>query len=288
VKITEIILALKTTKIILVFCIAIVWHTSHANMYDGVCIDTGCRFIVCGHRQYNAFLRSTDTKHTVLAPSPRRFKFGNTIVALLGTATICFQTTSEELLAYDTDGIQLNVPALFGLLLMRVANADVLVSSMQLRSPTWSADLREHGGDLYVKEKRNIVTSNYLEAGVPDAITFADKPVLNDDDTPESAQNRPQKVSNVISFSALSNMYTQLGHARAKVMMRFLEGGILPAGVDSITRTDIKRVISSRAAIPSDVKFKESVYIDVFYIDGHPVLSAVCAGTRYIAAGFYG
>jgi hypothetical protein len=33
VKITEIILALKTTKNILVFCIAIVWHTSHANMY---------------------------------------------------------------------------------------------------------------------------------------------------------------------------------------------------------------------------------------------------------------
>jgi hypothetical protein len=31
VKITKIILALKTTKIILVFCIAIVWHTSHAN-----------------------------------------------------------------------------------------------------------------------------------------------------------------------------------------------------------------------------------------------------------------
>jgi hypothetical protein len=183
---------------------------------------------------------------------------------------------------------------------MRVANADVLVSSMQLRSPTWSADLREHGGHLYVKEKRNIVTSNYLEAGVPDAVSFADKPVVNDDDTPESAQNRPQKVANVISFSALSNMHTQLGHASAEAMLRFLEGDILPAGVDSITRADIKRVISNcticerfgskplrpRATIPSDVKFNESVYIDVFYIDGHPVLSAVCDGTRYTAAGF--
>jgi hypothetical protein len=72
-------------------------------------------------------------------------------VASLGTATICFQTTSGKLLAYDTDVIQLNVPALFELLLMRVANADVLVSSMQLRSPMWSADFREHGGHLYVK-----------------------------------------------------------------------------------------------------------------------------------------
>jgi hypothetical protein len=76
-------------------------------------------------------------------------------------------------------------------------------------------------------------------------------------------------------------------------------GGILPAGVDPITRADIKRVISNcticerfgskplrtRAAIPSDVKFNESVYIDVFYIDGDPVLSSVCAGTRYTAAG---
>jgi hypothetical protein len=100
------------------------------DVYDGVCIDTGCRFTVCGLRQYRAFLRSTDTKHTVLA------KFGNIIVASLGTATICLQTTSGELLAYDTDVIQLNVPALFGILLMRVANADVLVSSMWLRSPT--------------------------------------------------------------------------------------------------------------------------------------------------------
>jgi hypothetical protein len=83
-------------------------------------------------------------------------------------------------------------------------------------------------------------------------------------------------------------------------MLRFLEGGVLPAGVDYITRADTKRVISNcticerfgskplrpRAAIPSDVKFNESVYIDVSYIDGHPVLSAVCAGIRYTAAGF--
>jgi hypothetical protein len=213
-------------------------------VYDGVCIDTGCRFTVCGLRQYNAFLRSTNTKHTVLAPSPRRFKFGNTFVASLGTATICLQTTSGELLAYDTDVIQINVPALFGLL-MSVANADVLVSSMQLRSPTWSVDLRGHGGHLYLKEKRNIVTSNYLKAGVADAVNFADKPVVNDDDTPESAQNRPQKVSNVISFGALSNMHTQLELARAEAMLRFLEGCILPAGVDSITRADIKRVVSN-------------------------------------------
>jgi hypothetical protein len=183
---------------------------------------------------------------------------------------------------------------------MRVANADVLVSSMQLRSPTWAADLREHGGHLYVKEKRNIVTSNYLEAGVPDAVNFADKPVVNDDDTPESAQNRPQKVADVISFSALSNMHTKLGRASAEAMLRCLEGVILPAGVDSITRADIKRVISNciiyerfeykplrpRAAMPSHFKFNESVYIDVFYIDGHPVLSAMCADTRYTAAGF--
>jgi hypothetical protein len=166
-------------------------------------------------------------------------------VASLETATICFQTTSGELLAYDTDVIQLNLPALFGLLLMRVANADVLVSSMQVRSPTWSADLREHGGHLYVKEKRDIVTSNYLEAGVPDSVNFADKPVVIDDDTPRSAQNRPQKVANVILFSALSNMHSQLGHARAEAMLRFLEGGILPAGVDSIMRADIKRIISN-------------------------------------------
>jgi hypothetical protein len=129
-------------------------------------------------------------------------------VASLGTATICFQATSGELLAYDTDEIQLDVQVLFGLLLMRVANANVLVSSRQLRSPTWLADHQEHGGHLYVTEKRNIDTSNYLEAEVPDFVNLADKPVVNDDDTPGSAHNRPQKVANMISFSALSNIHT--------------------------------------------------------------------------------
>jgi hypothetical protein len=221
----------------------------------------------------NSFLRSTDTNHTAQAPSPRRFKFGITIVASLGIATICFQTTSGELLAFETDAIQLNVPALFGFYLMRVSNADVLVSSMQLRSPTrsptWSVDIRENGVHLYEKAQRHTVTSNYLESEGPDAVNLADKPVVNDDDSTVAAQNRPQKVVKVNSFSALSNVHTQLGHASAEAMLRFLEGGILPAGVDAITRADIKRVISTcticerfgskllrpRADIPSDVKF---------------------------------
>jgi hypothetical protein len=126
-----------------------------------------------------------------------------------------------------------------------------------------------------VKEKRDIVTNNYLEAGVPDAVNLADKPVVNDDETTGSEQNRTQKVANVISFSVLSNMHTQLGHASAEAMLRFLEGCMLPVGVDSITRADIKRIISNcticerfgskplspRAAIPSDVKFNEYVWL---------------------------
>jgi hypothetical protein len=88
-------------------------------------------------------------------------------------------------------------------------------------------------------------------------------------------------------------MATQLRHARAEAMLRFVEGRILPAGVDVITRADIKSVISNctigerfgskllrpRAAITSDVKFNESVYIDVSYIDGYPMLSDVCSDT---------
>jgi hypothetical protein len=159
-------------------------------------------------------------------------------------------------------------------------------------SRAWRPSLRER--------KTGYCHYNYLEAGVPDAANPADKPVVNDDDTPGSAQIRPQMVANVISFSALSNMHTQLGHASAEAMLRFVEGGFPPAEVDFITRADIKRVISNctickrfgskplrpRAAIPLDFKFNESVYIDLFYIDGHPVLSAVCAGTRYGEAGF--
>jgi hypothetical protein len=52
-------------------------HTDDTcDVNDGVCIDTGCRFTVCGLRQYNAFLRSAETKHMALAPSLKKFKFG--------------------------------------------------------------------------------------------------------------------------------------------------------------------------------------------------------------------
>jgi hypothetical protein len=214
-------------------------------------------------------------------------------VDLLVTTTICFQPTSGELLAHDADVIQLNVPAFFGLFLTRVANADVLVSSVQIRSPTWSADLREHEGHLHVKEQRHIVAKNYLKAGVPDVARLADKLIMNDDETTGSAQNRPQKVANMISFNALSNMHTTPGHTSAEAILRVLEGGIRPDGVNAITRADLKRVISNctiserlrskplrpRAAIPSEFKSNESVHIDFLYIDEHPVLTAVCAGT---------
>jgi hypothetical protein len=107
-------------------------------------------------------------------------------------------------------------------------------------------------------------------------------------------------IADLISLSALSNMNTQLGFASAEAMLRFFEGGILrPAGVDSITRADIKRIISKcticerfgskslrpRASIPSGVKCNESVSNYVLYINEYPVLSAVCAGTRNVAAG---
>jgi hypothetical protein len=81
-----------------------------------------------------------------------------------------------------------------------------------------------------VKEKRDVVTSNYLEDGVPYAVNPAEKPIVIDDDTPGPAQNWPKKVANLISFRALSNIHTQLRHASAEAMLRFLEGGIPPAG----------------------------------------------------------
>jgi hypothetical protein len=74
---------------------------------------------------------------------------------------------------------------------------------------------------------------------------------VNDDDTPGSAQNRPQKVANVISFSALSNMHTQLGHASAGAMLRFLEGGILPAEVISGVSI-LHHILAFKEAKPND------------------------------------
>jgi hypothetical protein len=128
---------------------------------------------------------------------------------------------------------------------------------------------------------------------VPDAVNLADNPVVNNDETPGSAQNRPQKVANVISFSALSNMHTQLGNASAEAMLRFLEGEnsscrsqFHHACINQTRNQQLHYLralwiqtstLQSSYSIRRHVQlFNESVYIDVFYTDGHPVLS-VCA-----------
>jgi hypothetical protein len=109
-----------------------------------------------------------------------------------------------------------------------------------------------------------------------------------------------QKIANVMSFSALSNMRTYILHTSVEAMLRVLEEGILPAGFDSTSRAGIKHLFSThpfferfgskplrpRASIPSHVNLNEQDYIDVVNIDGHPELSAVCAVNRYTAAGF--
>jgi hypothetical protein len=146
-----------------------------------------------------------------------------------------------------------------------------------------------------VKDHSRIVTRNNLEAVVTDAVNVADKPIMNDDDTTGAAQKSLQKIANVISFSVLSNIHNQRGHAISEAMMRFLEGDILPAGVDAKTRADTKRIISKHtihdrfgfeplrptAAMPSDIKFSESVYIDVFYILRF-LLCAMIPGTQWL------
>jgi hypothetical protein len=71
---------------------------------------------------------------------------------------------------------------------MRVSNADVHVSSMQLRSPTMSAYIRDHGAHFYVQGLWRIVTSNSLETRVLDAVNHAGKPIMNDDDTTGTMQ----------------------------------------------------------------------------------------------------
>jgi hypothetical protein len=91
---------------------------------------------------------------------------------------------------------------LFGLLHIRVPNADVLVTPMLLRSPTWSAGIREHCDDLYVKEQRRIVANNCLESGVPDADNHEEMPIMKDDDTTGTEHIRLQKITNAVSFIA--------------------------------------------------------------------------------------
>jgi hypothetical protein len=68
--------------------------------------------------------------------------------------------------------------------------------------------------------------------------------IIKDDVTAITSQKRLQMIAKVLPFSALSNMHTQIGYASAEATLSFREGDILSAGVDPITRGNIKRVIS--------------------------------------------
>jgi hypothetical protein len=68
----------------------------------------------------------------VLCPLELEVLDSSNVVKLSAQSSEIFADTVPFIIML-AEVIQLNVPALFGLLLMRVANANVLVSSMQLR-----------------------------------------------------------------------------------------------------------------------------------------------------------
>jgi hypothetical protein len=182
----------------------------------------------------------------------------------LGLSAIYFVFTDGSRISFETDVIDMDIPALVGLTLLSEAGADIFVQQMKLVSPSWSADLVFMHGHLYVS-----------------------KPSSKSIQTPEVFYSR----------RTLEDIHKKLGHAAAIPIERFLKLA-KPDSMSDEDRALLREVIEQcgvcekfgprprqvRASIPAKVVFKHEVSMNVLYLHGYPAIAVVCMATSFVAS----
>jgi hypothetical protein len=111
------------------------------SIYLGCCVDTGCLYEVIGKKQHDVFCEEGGLGGHPLRSSCRMFRFGYTTVQSLGVAVIYFYASTGKRISYESDVINLDVPALIGLSLLLASESDILLKEKKLVSPHLSVDL---------------------------------------------------------------------------------------------------------------------------------------------------
>jgi Reverse transcriptase (RNA-dependent DNA polymerase) len=229
----------------------------------GCCIDTGCLYEVVGQRQHDAFRKEHGLQEYPLIPSNRTFRFGKTVLPSMGRSVLFFFSSDGTRISYESDVVNLDIPALIGLSLLSEAGADILVQRMKLVARQWQVDLLFKHGHLYI-------SSSSLRA-------------------------------NDVMFSkdVLAGLHKKLGHATADTTERFLSIA-QPEPLTNSDRKLLKEVLNEcvvcekfgprprrlRAIIPANVVFNHEVTLDVYYLHGYPALSVMCTSTSFVASSF--
>jgi hypothetical protein len=133
----------------------------------GICIDTGAATSVSGRKQHEEYLKSVLIPSSVrtLSSSVKRFRFGATTVSSLGRAMIRMpcqvlnSTNHSESISFTfaMDIVNLDVPLLLGLDVIMACGATVDMSSMTLRSPSWTAHVELRDGHNFVPPTHGVI-----------------------------------------------------------------------------------------------------------------------------------
>jgi hypothetical protein len=81
------------------------------------------------------------------------FPFGDTTVQSLKVAVVFFYASNGKRISYESDAINLDVPALIGLSLLFASESDILLKEKKLVSPHRSVDLLFKQGHLFTEPR---------------------------------------------------------------------------------------------------------------------------------------
>eukprot|EP00171_Calliarthron_tuberculosum_P004960 IDg4960t1 len=232
-----------------------------AGLFYGVMIDTGCAHAsTCGSLQYLAYCSHVGTSPKINRSTVGRCKFGMGSADSKGVARISFPMNGT-ILSFNVHVVDADVP-----LLLSLADMDALKLHYNNLNDTLNhRDTRTHvsitrvfGHPFYIWHP--LLESLYTEV-------------------------------------ELQRLHRRFGHPHTDKLMNFLKRVELNK-INSSTRAMLQNIAKRCQAcqiysykprrfkftLRDDRDFNHTIYIDIFYIDGKPILHVVDEATRYQAA----
>ena len=231
--------------------------------FEGIIMDHGAQNTVGGWRQYTLYCKHTHQRPGPLRPSSKLFKFGETKTRSMGIAMIRFPTDDAgSYFDYPSDIVQIDVPLLFGLDLMKRyrIRVDEVENTIEQKDQGWKASLTFKKGHLYREWPARVVLFTRTE---------------------------------------LEKLHRRFAHPTTTKLLNLLRRAD-PKRVDDQTRETLERIYRScdpcqrmspkpfvfQVSMPDDIVFNNEVVVDLMWLDGKPVLHIVDRGTHYSAASF--
>lgn len=231
------------------------------QQFLGVCMDHGAENTVAGLNQYLEYCKFANTEVN-LKPSDHWLKFGNSYELSKGIGLIRFPLTDANYFEYETDVVDLDIPILFGL-----------------------DSMKRYG--LKVDELEDIIAHPATGMKIPLAHTSGHLWRMWDIGEVLCSRRDLLKLHRRFAHPSVDKLYNLLRRAK-------------PEEVDQNTRKILNDITERcgpcqrlapkpyvfQISMPDLMQFNHEIIVDVFFIDGKPVLHVVDRGTHFSASEF--